>query len=46
MYKVENHKYKVISCTIKIGKICIYIILKCAKYNAKHQAIEFKYRLG
>lgn len=42
-YKTKNHKYKDTGYIIKIDKLCINIILKCANYKESHQAIVFKY---
>lgn len=41
-YKAENHRCGVISCIVKMVKICTYITLKYANCGAKHQATIFK----
>lgn len=41
-YKVKIHKCGVIAYTIKMGKICIYIISKCANCKDNHQATALK----
>lgn len=32
-HKVEDHRFRVNSCIVKIGKICIYIISKYINYG-------------
>lgn len=42
-YKVEDHRYKVTSYTMKMSKICTHVTSNCANYEVKHQATIFKY---
>lgn len=42
-YKVKNYIYKVTGYTIKISKLCTYIISKCANCEGSHQVTAFKY---
>ncbi len=42
LHKVKNYKYGLTGCSIKVGKICKYIILKYASCGRNHQATAFR----
>ncbi len=42
-HKVEDHRYGVTGCTVRMGKICTHVTPKCANCGAKHQATAFRY---
>lgn len=42
VHKVENHRYRITSCIVKMGKICTYVIFRYANYRAKYQTTTFK----
>lgn len=41
-HKSKNHKYGVTGCAAKKGKICIYVVPKCANCSSNHQATVFR----
>ena len=41
-YKVQDYRCQVTGCTVKMGKTCIYISLKCANFEKKLQTITFR----
>ena len=41
-YKAEDHRCRIMSCTIKMGKICTYVIPKYENCGAKYQATVIK----
>lgn len=41
-HKSENHKCGVTGCTVKMGKICIYVVPKRANCGGNHQATAFR----
>ena len=41
-HKIKDHWCGVTSCNMKMGKISIYIILKCANCGLKYQATAFR----
>ena len=41
-HQVQNHKYGVTGCTIKIYKFCTYVTPKYANCGAKHQVTIFR----
>ena len=40
--KAKDHRCGVTGYTVKIGKICTYVTLKCANCGRKHQATAFR----
>lgn len=42
MQKIKDDKYEIISCHVKIDKICIHITLKFANYGGEYLATAFK----
>ena len=43
MHKVKDHRCGIIGYIVNKGKICIYVIPKCANCGKKHQATAFRY---
>ena len=41
-YKSENDQCGVMGCTVKIEKICIYVVPKCGCCDGNHQATAFR----
>ena len=41
-HKSENHECGVTGCVVKRGKICVYVVPKCANCGGNHQATAFK----
>lgn len=41
-HKAENHTCGITGCNVKKGKICAYVMPKCANYGGNHQTTAFK----
>lgn len=41
-HKVEDHRYGVTGCKVRMGKICTHVTPKCANCRGKHQATAFR----
>lgn len=42
-HKAKDHSCGVTGYNVKMGKICTYVIFKCANYRGKHHATAFRY---
>lgn len=42
-HKVKNYKCGMPGYTVKMGRICTYVMHKCANCEGNHQVIAFKY---